>query len=151
MSLNENDQSHILLGLMIEYSTAMRERSQPEYLYTAAAVAGFGATSWGVAALPQAPYADRCLAHPAIFAAAGIFITAILMIQKILRENESYKKFKILRANIAASLKAIPGAEGLVPGDMLNKETGPGAFYSAAVVAGAAICSIIFSISTLHQ
>eukprot|EP01035_Chromulina_nebulosa_P000468 gene468-657_t len=42
----------ILLAVHHELSAYMRFRSDPEYLYAAASIAGSGAVAWGIAAIP---------------------------------------------------------------------------------------------------
>jgi hypothetical protein len=65
------------LFLLTEIAASMRARTEPEYVYTAAALAGFGALAWGVAALNPEKYNQRELyLRPAGLAAIGIFLIA---------------------------------------------------------------------------
>lgn len=134
----------VLLAVIAEYGAAMRERSQPEYLYTAASLAGFGAVCWGVATLDLRLYEKRLWTHPALDAAFGIFIIAFCVAIKIVREHRRYKYFRRERSIAAQLLTRIPDVEDLVPKDLLNGNTGPGAYYSLAVVIGSAFASVLF-------
>jgi hypothetical protein len=152
MALNETDQKDVLLALLAEHGSAMREKSQPEYVYTAAALAGFGAVSWGVAALQPASYANRFWTHPAAIAAAGVFFTAVALIAKSRREHAVYQRIRAGRAAAAASLKALLGENGnLVPDEFLKGPSGGGAYYSLGAVVIAALGSIAFSLSVLFR
>src|SRR6266571_4074009 len=49
LGTDEMDRDHridIIIALLGELGATLRSRSEPEYLYTAAAIAGFGAVSW---------------------------------------------------------------------------------------------------------
>jgi hypothetical protein len=50
--MESDPRQELLLGLLHEIGAGMRLRTEPEHLYTAASIAGFGAVSWGIAALP---------------------------------------------------------------------------------------------------
>lgn len=151
MEKTEVAHKDILLALLAEYSTAMRERSQPEYLYTAAAVAGFGAVCWGVAALPSTDYQNRFWTHPDMAAIIGIVLSAAAMIYKIIVEHSNYTHFKMIRATVATQLKNIEGADKLIPADLVNAESGDGYFFSSCIIFASAFGSVIFILASLFR
>jgi len=69
--MTENSkQTDLMLVLVQEMGASLRHRSEQEFLHTAAAVTGFSATVWGVAAL--AAIDDYpCWRHPALVGGHG--------------------------------------------------------------------------------
>jgi hypothetical protein len=93
--MNKGDRE-VLMALLQEQGSALRARSEPEYLFTAAAVAGFGAIFGGIAAAKATDWA-------ALLAMLWVVVIATSVICKIMRENGKYEGLKcsireILRA-----------------------------------------------------
>jgi hypothetical protein len=139
MDTPELPDKDILLTLFAECSAAMRERSQAEYLYTAAAAANFGAVCWGVAALQAA--------LPTKVAAIGILVTAAIVTAKIWTQHRRYAEFIKERARIAELLSTLPGASGAISPVFRNAEAGRGALYSIAVLWGFGAAAFLFCTS----
>ncbi len=136
------------LVLLKELGDALRARSEAEHLYTAAAVAGFGAVAWGVAALQPERYAGRAFyLRPAWVAAVGILIVAAFIVAKILREHGIYAMTKKEQARIAAQLASLEGAAGIIPEYMLKEDAGPGYKGSRRIVIAAAAVAAGFCLS----
>lgn len=132
-----------LLVVLQELGTALRARSDPEHIYTAAAVGYFGAVAWGVAALKPQDYLSRVIwTRPATVAAVGILVVACLVVWKILHEHKNFATIKEQYARVAAILKALPNGD-VIP-DQLTKRAGKGAWISVCIVIGAALPSIAF-------
>ena len=135
----------VQLALISEYATAMRERSQPEYLYTSASIASFGAVAWGVAALTPDKFCDRAIMYqPAVVAAFGIAVTCVVVIRKIYRENSVYNHFKDQRAQAAAALAAMADNALGIPDDIRIGGAGRGHIKSAVVIGISALSTIAF-------
>jgi hypothetical protein len=134
------------LTLLPELGAALRFRSEPEHLYTAAALGGFGAVAWGVATLQPGNYFDRPLyERPAVVAAIGTLVLAIAIVAKICREHTKYAALKKEQKNIADKLDSSCG-EIITPNTM-RSEAGGGYIWSIAVVSVAAIGAIAFCLS----
>jgi len=138
----------LLIALLAELSTALRARSDPEHVYTAAALGSFGAVAWGVAALQPDKYVSRpYMARPAVVAGIGASIVAIAVIAKIFREHEKFAKVKVEQARILKQLSLLPGADEIVPIDMLSPKAGNGYIWSIAVILAGAVAAIAFCLS----
>jgi hypothetical protein len=136
-----------LLALLPEIGNALRARSEPEHLFTAAAVGGFGAVAWGVAALQPEKYLSRPVYwRPAMVAVIGILIVAGSITAKILREHGVYRKTRKEQARIAGQLASVIGKEN-VPDYMLDEKAGRGFFWSLSVVVIAALAASGFCLS----
>jgi len=75
------DRQTLLIAVHQELSAYMRFRSDPEYLYAAASIAGSGAVAWGIAAIPGA----YLWAH--LVGAVGVIAAATTVCIKIDREH----------------------------------------------------------------
>jgi hypothetical protein len=138
----------VQIALLNEYSTAMRERSQPEYLYSAASVGSFGAVAWGVAALTPDKFCGRSFYfQPASVAALGIAFSSLAIFSKILREHKSYSDFKELRADAAKNIAEIGDIQYDIPEALKVKTSGSGYIWSLCVVLFFAISTIGFCMS----
>jgi len=136
------------LMLLTELGAALRARSEPEHLYTAAALGGFGAVAWGVAALQPDKYLDKPFyKRPAGVAALGTLFVAVAIVAKIYREHRKFAEIKKEQARIATQLASLPGAAGIIPGNMLSPVAGKGFIWSIAVVVMAAVVAICFCLS----
>lgn len=83
-----SDHKDLQLNLLTELSAALRGRSEPEHLYTAAALGGFGAVAWGVAALQPEKYLSKAIyQRPGGVAALGTLLVATAIVLKICREH----------------------------------------------------------------
>jgi hypothetical protein len=139
------------LVLLTDLSVALRARSEPEHLYTAAAVGGFGAVTWGVASLQPEKFSSRPpYKRPAGVAIFGTLLVAFAIGVKIYREHKRYAEIKEDRAKIANQLASQQGATGIIPKDYLSPAPGWGFIYSLAVVGLAAAGAIWFCISVLN-
>jgi hypothetical protein len=138
----------ILLTLLKEQCDSMRARSEPEHLYTAAAVGSFGAVAWGVAALNPGKYVGRVFAlRPAFIAAVGILVVAELIRRKIVREHGEFERAKKARTVTAKKLAEFAPGKDLVPAYMMSDEEGMGYKGSVRIVIGAAFVSSLFCLS----
>jgi hypothetical protein len=146
--LNDERKSDLLLVLLKEQCDAMRARSEPEHLYTAAAVGSFGAVAWGVAALRPEQNMSRVFAlRPAFIAAVGILAVAALIWRKIVRERGEFEKAKTARSVTAKKLAELAGNEDLVPTYMVSDEKGMGYRGSVWIVIGSAMVASLFCLS----
>jgi hypothetical protein len=141
----------ILLTLLTEIGNTLRARSEPEHLYTAAAVGGFGAVAWGVAALQPERYFNRPVFwRPAMVAVVGILIVAASITAKIVREHGVYRKTRKEQARIAGLLAAVVGKEG-IPSYMLDARSGAGFLWSLFVVVLSAFAASGFCLSLVWR
>ncbi|HXN74026.1 MAG TPA: hypothetical protein VN861_15885 [Candidatus Acidoferrales bacterium] len=123
----------------------MRARSEAEHLYTAAAVAGFGAVAWGVAALQSEKYVCRPIyERPAVVAAIGILGVTVAIWSKIVREHKVFEETKEERIRIANLLEPPGGPTRIIPEYMFKESSGRGYVLSIAVLAVAAIAGMSF-------
>ncbi|MGH9549379.1 MAG: hypothetical protein ACRD3W_08390, partial [Terriglobales bacterium] len=101
--------------LLTELGAALRARSEPEHLYTAAALGSFGALAWGVAALQPESYLTRPMwMRPAVIAAIGTAVVASSVVVKIIREHYKFAEIKREQARIAKQLASLPGATDII-------------------------------------
>jgi hypothetical protein len=141
-----SDHKDLQLNLLAELSAALRARSEPEHLYTAAALGGFGAVAWGVAALQPEKYSNKAMyQRPAGVAALGTLLVAIAIVMKIRREHRKFAEIKKEQARIAAQLASLPGAAEIIPKSMLSPIAGKGYIWSLVVVIAAAVATISFA------
>jgi hypothetical protein len=142
------DHKDLRLILFTELGVALRARSEPEHLYTAAAVGGFGAVAWGVAALHPDKYLSKPVyKRPAGVAALGTLLVATAIVVKICREHIKFAEIKKEQAQIATQLSSLSGAAGIIPENMLSPVAGRGFIWSLAVVIAAAVAAICFCLS----
>jgi len=148
--LPSSDQKDLQLVLLTEMGHATRARSEPEHLYTAAALGSFAALAWGVAALHPETYSVRPLwSRPAMVAAIGVALVASGVVIKIVREHGKFAEIKSEQARIAARLASLPGAAGIIPERILSPVAGKGYLYSIAVVVLPAIAAICFCMAVV--
>jgi hypothetical protein len=139
------DHQNLRLTLLTEICNALRVRSEAEHLYTAAAVGGFGAVAWGVAALRPERYLSRpSYKQPGVVAGIGILVVAALIVLKIYREHTVYADTKREQARMAGQLASLPGAARIIPQYMLEEKAGWGFILSIFVVAATAIVTAVF-------
>ena len=130
----------ILLAVHQELSAYMRFRSDPEYLYAAASIAGSGAVAWGIAAIPGIYF----WAH--IVAAFGVIAAGATVCIKIDREHREYEKANAARAQIARQLSELSSeTRDLIPPMWLASKSERRHYWSMAPVAvwslvAAAVC-----------
>lgn len=147
--INDGKQLDLLLVLLKEQGDELRSRSQPELLYTAAAIGSFGAVTWGVAALPNSNFPGRLMSHPAALAAMGVFVVACVLIAKMCRDHIKHGYAKATRARVCDHLASIAGFGDLIPNALKIETLGPGYRGSVLLVAAAAMSSIVFCVGTL--
>ena len=144
------DHKDLQLNLLMELGVALRARSEPEHLYTAAALGGFGAVAWGVAALQPEKYTSKAIyQRPAGVAAIGTLLVATTIVMKICREHRKFAEIKKEQARIAARLDSMQGAVGIIPKSMLSPTAGKGYIWSLAVVIAGAVAAICFCLSLI--
>ena len=145
-----SDHKDLQLSLFTELSAALRARSEPEHLYTAAALGGFGAVAWGVAALQPEKYSSKAMyQRPAGVAALGTLLVATAIVMKICREHKKFAEIKKEQARIAAQIASLPGAAEIIPKSMLSPIAGKGYIWSLVVVIAAAGAAILFCLSLI--
>jgi len=138
-----SDRQTLLLAVHQELSAYMRFRSDPEYLYAAASIAGSGAVAWGIAAIPGI----YLWAH--LVAAAGVLTAAATVCIKIGTEHREYEKANRARAEIARKLSILPnGASDLIPTMWLESKSERRHYWSMAPVAVWAIVAAMVCIAT---
>jgi hypothetical protein len=139
------------LAVLQELGSALRIKSEPEHIYTAAAVGSFGAVAWGVAALQPEKYLTRPLFHrPAMIAVVGILAITAAIVLKIVREHTRYVFLKAEMAKISDRLACHEGGSEIVPQFMRNPKAGPGFLYSIGVVVVSALAAAWFCWSLAH-
>jgi hypothetical protein len=135
-----------LLLLLQELGAALRARSDPEHLYTAAALGSFGAVAWGVAALKPQDYLSRPIwTRPGTVAALGILLVALSVVRKIRREHKKYTETKKQYSLVATLLKSLPNGD-VIPNNWTDP-AGEGHKYSEWLVMVAAGAAILFCLS----
>jgi hypothetical protein len=145
-SENRAAQRDLRLLLFAELAEGLRARKEPEHLYTAAALGGFGAVAWGVAALQPRDYIGRPVyERPAAVAAIGILLVATAVVAKIWREHTKYAENKDTQNGIASDINATCGGE-IIPQNM-RMPAGSGWAWSIMVVIVAAFAAIAFCIA----
>ena len=144
-------QRELDLALVSILANSFLQRSQPEYILTAAALGAFGALDWGVAALHPGDFLDRpWCKRPAGVAAIGIALIASTTCVKIWREWKKYGEIKQQQATIFRRLAIDEQTiRENIPPTMLTR-AGCGFLYSIALVAVAAAATIAFCVSLLH-
>jgi len=126
-----------------ELSAYMRFRSDPEYLYAAASIAGSGAVAWGIAALPGVyPWAH-------LVAAVGVLTAGATVCVKIHREHREYEKANAARADIARRLVELgPEVEAAVPAMWLESRSERRHYWSMIPVMVWAIVAALVCLAT---
>ena len=130
----------ILLAVHQELSAYMRFRSDPEYLYAAASIAGSGAVAWGIAAIPGI----YLWAH--LVAAIGVMAAGTTVCIKIDREHREYERANAARSQVARQLSELsPETADLIPAMWLVSKSERRHYWSMAPVlvwsiVAAAVC-----------
>jgi len=127
-----------------ELSAYMRFRSDPEYLYAAASIAGSGAVAWGIAALPG----DYPWAH--WVAAIGVIVAGTTVCIKIGREHREYERANAVRAATACKLAALgPEAAAAIPPLWLESKSERRHYWSMAPVMVWSVVAALVCVATL--
>src|SRR2546427_35418 len=103
---------HLLFAIFEDLGEEVRKRRDPEYIYTAAAVGGFGAVSWGVASLSGAN-PQRILSGWADPPSVAAFLTgglAAAVIFKIIKDHRVYVELRNEEVRIVSLLAKSLGA-----------------------------------------
>jgi hypothetical protein len=144
--MNNCTREQLLLSLLTQLSEEIRARRQPEYGYTAASVAGFGAVAWGVATLKAI---NSPLAWPIIAAMIGTILVAGAVIYKICEENKTYSRLRKELVEIFTELNGSILPPDKIPTGFRDIRSGPGYKWSICIVGTAAIGAILFCLSLL--
>ena len=141
---DHGDVLRIRLAWLAKSGAGLRARTQAEYIYTAAAVAMFGAVCGGVAA-----QADHLLVRKQLsVAAAGVIILVTLaVLLKIWQDHKVYRDIWHNRAENVAALVANLGASSIFPKDVQNSRTGRGYIWSMLVLVVAAVAALVFCLT----
>lgn len=132
-----------LFAVHQELSAYMRFRSDPEYLYAAASIAGSGAVAWGIAAIPGIYLA----AH--LVAAIGVLAAGATVCIKIDREHREYEKANRARSEIARKLADLgPDLAEAIPVMWLESKSERRHYWSMAPVAVWSIVAASVCIAT---
>jgi hypothetical protein len=138
--------TNYLLVVLQELGAALRARSDPEHIYTAAALANFGAVAWGVAALKPQDYLYRPICtRPASVAAVGILLVAFCVVTKLIREHKKFAEIKKQYSAVARLLKAHPNGD-VIPSNW-TEPAGTGSGYSVLIVIVTAFAAIVFCLA----
>lgn len=133
----------VLLAVHQELSAYMRFRSDPEYLYAAASIAGSGAVAWGIAAIPGI----YLWAH--LVGAFGVVAAGATVCIKIDREHREYEKANQARSEVARKLGALaPEAAALIPAMWLESKSERRHYWSMAPVAVWSIVAALVCLAT---
>jgi hypothetical protein len=137
------DRQTILLAIHQELSAYMRFRSDPEYLYAAASIAGSGAVAWGIAAIPGI----YLWAH--LVGALGVMVAGATVCIKIDREHREYEKANRARAEVARKLAELDeGYPELIPKMWFRSESERRHYWSMAPVAVWSIVAALVCLAT---
>ena len=137
------DRQSALLAVHQELSAYMRFRSDPEYLYAAASIAGSGAVAWGIAAIPG----TYLWAH--LVAAVGVVAAGTTVCIKIDREHREYEKANRARSIVARKLVDLgPGLEDAIPSMWLESKSERRHYWSMAPVAVWSIVAALVCLAT---
>lgn len=121
----------------------MRFRSDPEYLYAAASIAGSGAVAWGIAAIPGVYLG----AH--LVAAIGVIVAGTTVCIKIDREHREYEKANHARSMVARKLADLgPDMAEAIPAMWLENKSERRHYWSMAPVGVWSIVAALVCIAT---
>ena len=129
-----------LLSLYVDIRQELRSRREPEYLYTGAAIAAYGAVAWGIAVVAAG---SQFVPIVRTIKAAIMFcgLICITVIAKITREHLVYRKiFKRMRT-VIEELKTSSQTEAFLP---KAKGAKWGFLWSIAIVLAGALGAIWF-------
>ena len=121
----------------------MRFRSDPEYLYAAASIAGSGALAWGIAAIPGIyPWAH-------LVAAIGVIAAGATVCIKIDREHREYERANRTRSQVARKLVDLgPELADAIPSMWLESKSERRHYWSMAPVATWSILAALICVAT---
>ncbi len=137
------DRQAALFSVHQELSAYMRFRSDPEYLYAAASIAGSGAVAWGIAAIPG----TYVWAH--LVAAVGVVAAAATVCIKIDREHREYERANRSRSDIAKKLAELgPELADAIPPMWLVSKSERRHYWSMAPVATWSIVAALVCLAT---
>jgi hypothetical protein len=132
---------NLWLTILTQVNDEIVSRRQPEYMYTTAAVASFGAVTWGVAALTG----PNAIQSAAIVAGIGIFVLALTIILKIFIEHSHYEKLRCDQFRIASKVAEYFKIDTKdFPYAYREYNAGNGHLYSVLIVAISAIAAAVF-------
>ena len=132
-----------LFAVHQELSAYMRFRSDPEYLYAAASIAGSGAVAWGIAAIPG----TYLWAH--LVAAVGVIAAGATVCIKIFTEHREYEKANEARSKVARKLAELgPELDDAIPPMWLTSRTEGRHYWSMAPVAVWSVVAALICIAT---
>lgn len=137
----------LLLALLAEQGDEIRFRVQSEIAYTAAAIASFGATTWGIATVANISGPGRVLT--VLAAAVGVALLAVAVSLRILGDHRRIEAARMARAAISEQLEALTGSNDILPAELLDRDVGHGHRSSIWIVAIAAFGTILFCAAIL--
>ena len=147
----------VILALSNEIQTELRARRDAEHLYTAAFVGASGAVAWGVATIAAITNPTFDWIHPAIAGLSMIWLIAIAIAVKTLREHLVHRDLRKQADTLgAALLEKNTGLADIWPNHMKatkDKRASSrliritGATYSLVVIALTAVGATVFCLS----
>ena len=144
--MSSESRQQLLLVLLQEVTAAMRLQSEPEHLYTAASIAGFGAVAWGVASLDMTKHPSSI---PLLVAAGGVLITALLVIVKLWHAHNHYSKFNDARIDVMRRLSNLNRDKNVFPPMMLEGKPGWGFAISISIVGVTGAAAVAFCLARI--
>jgi hypothetical protein len=128
------------IAVLNELSAAMRHQSQAEYLYVAAAIAGYGAICLGVGSL-----ATSLPRQPAAIVAMVFMLALSAAIGAAIRYNhETYMKIRGTRSELAAQLRKDAGADSVIPDAWTAASDAPGVYRAYWILGTATAGAVAF-------
>lgn len=137
-----HDFDPILMEVYRDIREELRSRRQAELVYTAAAIAAFGAIAWGMASILAS-----AITHPPVLSRSRIFASffcvgvAIPIIIKIIAEHNKYKTIFLQMAELVNKLNTLYPIRQFLPS---AKASGPGFWGSILIVLLGALSAIAF-------
>src|SRR5215475_14426471 len=101
--MSDDAKGTLLLMLLAELSNELRYRAQAEATYTAATVASFGATAWGVAAIANVKGNSTVI----LLAVFGIAALAGAVCWRIWTDHRKFAQAKEARAALCWKLETL--------------------------------------------
>ena len=137
-----NRDIEIQIAVFNEMSTAMRHQSQAEYIYTAAAVAGYGGICLGVASLPP----TIPVTWISWTAAAFIFILSFTIYEAISHNHGIYKRTQASRASVVLLLAASVKDSAFIPAVWKNPRKPTGVWRAYGILGVSTLGAAVFCI-----
>ena len=142
--MSDDAKAKLLLTLLMEQSNELRYRAQAEATYTAATVASFGATAWGVAAVASFKGNSSAI----LLAVFGIAALAGAVCWRIWTDHTRFANAKRARAEICRKLEALSSSySDAIPQPIKDAFAGRGHLSAMAIVIVAAIGAAIFCLA----